>query len=197
MRLLALTVLTALAITGCASAQSNTGAGSGRSSASPGAPTGSGAPTGGGVTGGAAGSGSSLPGATPSGSPVDVRCPAQLDEGQYNGRQAKPIPSSLDVDWVLRCRAAPQPNGSRFLLVERSDSDPAALLAALRAPDEPRSGGVCPMIRMVLPYFALVQPDGTVLAPKVPLTGCGMAQAALVQALNGMRFQVISRKQLP
>ncbi|MDQ1738405.1 MAG: hypothetical protein QOE53_57 [Pseudonocardiales bacterium] len=192
MRVLAMTVLTALAITGCASTQSAGGPGSGRASVTPGAPTG-----GAGATGGSAGTGSGRPTATPSGSPVDARCPAQLDEGQYNGRQAKPIPSGLAVDWVLRCRVAPQPDGSRFLLVERSDSDPAALLAALRASDEPRSSGACPMIRMVLPYFALVQPGGTTLAPKVPLTGCGMPQAALVQALNGMRFQVISRKQLP
>lgn len=186
MRVLAMTVLTALAITGCGSAQSGAGAGSGGASVSPAAPTGSGAAT-----------GSSVPNATPSASPVDARCPAQLDEGQYNGRQAKPLPSGFEVDWVLRCRVAPQPGGSRFLLVERSDSDPAALLAALRASDEPRSSGVCPMLRMALPYFALVQPGGTVVAPKVPLTGCGMPQTALVQALNALRFTVISRKQLP
>ena len=195
MRLLAMTVLTAVAVTGCAATQSSANGGSGASTST------ASASTTGPSTGGASGTGSSLPSATPSasdsGSPVDARCPAQLDEGQYNGRQAKPIPSGIDVDWVLRCVVAPQPDGSRFLLVERSDSDPAALLAALRSPDEPASGGVCPMIRMVLPYFALVQRDGRALAPKVPLTGCRMAQAAVLQALNGMHFEVISRKRLP
>ena len=189
MRLLAVTVLTALAVIGCASTQSTADRGSSTGTASAG-------PTGGGPgVSGSAGTGSSPSGATPS--PVDARCPAQLDEGQYNGRQAQPVPGDIDVDWVLRCSVAPQPDGSRDLLVERSDSDPTALLTALRAPDEPRSSGVCPMIRMVVPYFALVQRNGRVLAPKIPLTGCGMPQTGMLQVLNRMHFEVIGRKPLP
>jgi len=196
MRLLAVTVLTALAVTGCASTQSTAAGGSGSSTG-----TASAGPTGSGP--GVGGSGSAASGTAGSGSPgptstsVDARCPAQLDEGQYNGRQALPVSGTLDVDWVLRCSVAPQPDGRRFMLTERSDSDPTALLAALRSPDEPRSSGVCPMIRMVVPYFALVQPNGRALAPKIPLTGCGMPQTAVLQALNRMHFEVIGRKQVP
>jgi hypothetical protein len=176
MRLLAVTVLTAVVLSGCASTHSTA---SGR-------PGGTGSPPGGTA---------SSPGGT--GSPVDARCPAQLDEGQYNGRQATPVSGDIDVDWVLRCTVAPQPDGHRYLLTERSDSDPAALLAALRTPDEPPSGGACPMIRMVVPYFALVRRDGRALAPKVPLTDCRQPQPAVLQALNGMHFEVVSRRQLP
>ena len=181
MRLLAMAVLTAVAVTGCASAQSSAHGGSGASTST------ASASTTGPTTGGASGTGSSLPSATPSasdsGSPVDARCPAQLDEGQYNGRQAKPVSGDVTVDWVLRCRVAPQPDGSRFLLTERSTSDPTALLAALRSSDEPRSSGACPMIRVVV--------------PKIPLTGCGMPQTGVLQALNQMSFEVIGRKRLP
>jgi hypothetical protein len=50
------------------------------------------------------------------------------------------------------------------------------------------------MIRVVVPYFALVQRDGRVLAPKMPVTGCGMPQTAVLQALDGMTFKVIGKK---
>jgi hypothetical protein len=107
------------------------------------------------------------------------------------------VPSSIEVDWVLRCAVVPRAGGHYDRVLERSDSDPAALLAALRAPDEPPSSGACPMIRMVIPYFALVQRDGKSLVPKMPFTGCGMPQTAVLQALNSMHFEVISKKPLP
>jgi len=189
MRVLAvITACAALVVTGCASTHptSEAGSDSGLTSAS--------APSGAGATGATGATGSAQPSA--SATPVDARCPAQLDEGQYNGRQAQPVPSSMVVDWVLRCTVVSQPGGGRVLLVERSDSDPAALLAAVRAPDEPRSSGACPMMRMVVPYFALIQPNGRAWAPKIPLTGCGMPQTGVLQALNKLRFQVISRTPL-
>jgi hypothetical protein len=187
--MLTVTVLTALAVTGCASTQSSTATGGSRTgitsaSASASVPANSGSSPAG---------GSSTPAPAPT--PVDGLCPAQLDQGQYNGRQA--LPTSIDVDWVLRCRIAPVVGGGRFLYVERSDSDPTALLAALRAPNQPRSNGVCPMMRVLVPYFALVQRDGRVLAPKMPVTGCGMPQTAVLQALNDMTFKVISKKPAP
>jgi hypothetical protein len=183
MRWLAPTILaTALAVTGCASATDNAAPGSNSS-----------APAGGAGTGPATG----RPSSSPSMKPIVDRCPVQLDEGQANRKGAKPVPGDIQVDWVLRCSVAPRAGGTRYLQVERSDSDPSALLAALRAPDEPRSKGACPAIAMVVPYFALVERDGTTLVPKLPETGCRLPQAAAVQALNALRFTVISRTQLP
>ena len=53
---------------------------------------------------------------------------------------------------MLRCRVTTQPDNTRFLLVEHSDSDPSALLAALRASDEPSSSSqVCLTMRVALP----------------------------------------------
>ena len=195
MRLLAvLTVVTALTVTGCASTNPAVTGGSGSDRASASAPASAPGSAPGSVPGatGAGGSRSAVPSA-----PVDARCPARPAEGRFNGRQARPVPSGIEVDWVLRCRVAGQSDGSRFLVVERSDSDPAALLAALRAPDEPRSSGVCLTVRPVVPYFALIQRDGRAWAPKVPVTGCGMPQTAVLQALNRMHFQAISRQRLP
>ena len=193
MRLLAVTILTGLAITGCASAQPTLGSGANPTggSATAGPSTGMSDPGTASASGSASSSGSS-------GNSVDSRCPAHPDEGQYNSKLAKPVPTDIEVDWVLRCSTVPLSGGAhRALLVERSDSDATALLTALRAPDEPRSSGACPLMRMVVPYFALIQRDGTVLVPRLPLTGCSLPQAAVLQALNKMRFVVLDKKQLP
>jgi hypothetical protein len=190
MRWLAASILTAtLAVTGCAStpATGKAGsdpAGSGRVSSLPLDDTAS--------TGPAVGQPSS-----PSRPPIVDGCPAQLDEGQANRKGAKPVPGDIQVDWVLRCSVTPQAGSVRYLLVERSDGDPAALLAALRAPDEAPSKGFCPAIAMVVPYFALIERDGATLVPRLPVTGCRLPQAAAVQALNALRFTVISRTRLP
>lgn len=189
MRWLAATILaTTLAVTGCASATGSAGPGpAGGSAGSPAAPGGSAS------TGQAGG----RPSSSPSIAPVVDRCPVQLDEGQANRKGAVPVPADITVDWVLRCSVAPRSGGFRYLQVERSDGDPAALLAALRAPDEPLSKGACPSIAMVVPYFALIEPDGTTLVPRLPITGCRLPQPAAIQALNALRFKVISRTQLP
>jgi hypothetical protein len=188
MRILVAAVAAVLAVTGCASATGNAGPGSS-------------APAGGAgtspATGGGTGSASGRPSTSPSRKPIVAQCPVQLDEGQADRKGAKPVPGQIHVDWVLRCSVAPRAGGTRYLQVERSDSDPAALLAALRAPDEPLSKGACPSIAMVVPYFALIEPDGTALVPKLPETGCRLPQPAAIQALNAMRFTVISRTQLP
>jgi hypothetical protein len=194
MRLLAVTILTGLMVTGCASTQSTVAGGSnstgGSATATPSsslsAPGSSGSASG--------GAGSSSSGS--SGSAAASQCPDQPNEGQYNSKLAKPVPSSVEVAWVLRCSVVPAAGGHHALLVERSNSDPAALLNALRAPDEPRSSGACPLLRMVVPYFALIQRDGTALEPKLPVTGCLLPQAAVIQSLNKLQFVVIEKKPL-
>lgn len=202
MRLLAMTIAAGLAVTACAG-QPTLDAGAGSPSVIDPAPSsGRGAPGGG---GGMEGSGwvnylpspPSSPTAAPS--PVDSRCPAGLTEsGQINNSQAKPVPSGINVDWVLRCTVVSQPGDhSRGLLIERSDSDPAALLKALRAPDEPLNEGPCPAIAMVVPYFALVGPDGKPVPARMPLTACALPQDVAMQALNRLQWKVIAKKALP
>lgn len=206
MRLLALTLAAGLAVTACAPGPSAVDAG-GESQGviDPARPSGG---TGAGKGSGSAGSGSagfdsgaagSRPSASSTPSAVDSRCPADLTEsGQHGNSQAQPAPSGIEVDWVLRCTVVgPHGDHSRGLLIERSDSDPAALLAALRAPDEPRSSGACPAIAMVVPYFALVRPDGKPFTARMPLTACALPQPAAMQALERMRFEVIGKKSLP
>jgi len=194
MRMLTAAIAATLVMTGCASTGTNQGA-AGPSSVLPGAPgSGSAGPTG---EAGGSGGGSGQPSASPPVSRLDSRCPARLDEGQHNATDGKPVPADITVSWVLRCRVAPQPGGSRYLLVERSDSNPNALLTALRTPDEPLSKGACPMIAVVVPYFVLVRPNGSGLLPHIPVTGCRLPQPPVLQALNALQFTVIARHKMP
>ena len=119
-------------------------------------------------------------------------CPADAVTPVSNPR-AKPVPADVQVAWVLRCRVI-QTNGSYTLIAERSVSDPTDLVRALRKPTMPRQKVVCPMIAVYIPNFALVEPDGQLLFPKVPLNNCGMAQVDVVAALNLMRFVQISSR---
>ncbi|MEA2207381.1 MAG: hypothetical protein QOE77_4157 [Blastocatellia bacterium] len=199
MRMLAVAVA-ALTVAGCSSMPTVEPALRPTSSA-PGTVTG-----GAGSTTGSPGSASTgQPSAPPPVSPVDSRCPAQLDEGQHNAAYGTPVPpDGFTVAWVLRCTVTPQvgavtpqANTVRYLLVERSDSDPSALLAALRVADEAPSKGVCPAMAMVVPYFALVQRDGSALVPHIPVTDCRLPRPPVLQALNALQFSVIARHRLP
>jgi hypothetical protein len=106
---------------------------------------------------------------------------------------AKPVPADIQVAWVLRCRVVPG-KGSYTLVAERSINDPIDLVRALREASVPRAKVVCPMLAVYIPNFALVQANGTLLVPKVPLNNCGMAQIDVVAALNQLRFVQISSR---
>jgi hypothetical protein len=95
---------------------------------------------------------------------------------------------------VLRCTISNKGGTSRLLVAERSEGNTAALMRALRTPSAQRAKVVCPMLRVYLPYFALVQPDGQVFVPKVPVNNCGQPQSLVVQALESLRFSVLTSK---
>lgn len=108
---------------------------------------------------------------------------------------ARQVPADLQIAWVLRCRVVPGYR-ARVLVAERSTSDPTDLLRALRQSSVPRQKVVCPMIAVYIPNFALVQADGHLLIPRIPLNNCGMPQEGVVTALNEMTFVQISSRSL-
>lgn len=108
---------------------------------------------------------------------------------------ARPVPADVQVAWVLRCRVISSGNGYT-LVAERSTTDPIDLVRALREPSVPRAKVVCPMLAVYLPNFVLVEPNGQLLVPKVPVNNCGMVQNDVVTALNAMTFVQISSRPL-
>jgi len=119
-------------------------------------------------------------------------CPTNAVTPLTNPR-AQRVPADVQVAWVLRCRVIPGFR-SNVLLAERSTSDPTDLVRALRQSSVPRQKVVCPMIAVYVPNFALVQPNGQLLIPRIPLNNCGMPQEAVVTALNRMTFVQISSR---
>jgi hypothetical protein len=124
---------------------------------------------------------------------IAATCPSDQDFPQANGPTARAVPATLQVSWVLRCTISAK-GGSRLLVAEHSVGDTAPLLRALKAPSGLRIKTVCPMLRQLVPYFALVEPDGTVFVPKVPLSNCGMPQNPVTVALNALRYSTLSSK---
>jgi len=183
---------------GCASTTQSAapGGGTGTATSPTGAPSDSGTGSGGisgTTTGPSMGGTASSPQPTSSVAVAAARhCPMPPDTPQ-NNPAAKPLPATLPVVWVLRCRIVQGTAAGKGLLVaERSTSDTAPLLRALRAPSVPRQKIVCPLLAIYLPNFGLVEPDGTVLIPKLPTNNCGMVQTDVVTALNRMTFVQIS-----
>jgi hypothetical protein len=183
-----------LVLAGCASTQSH-GSATGGSGAS-------GITTGPSLGGPASGSPSIPSSGTPN--PVDpltpgqvaaiaATCPANQNYVQPNGPAARVVPADLRISWVLRCTISNK-GGSRMLVAERSVGDTGPLLRALKTPSAQRIKVVCPMLRVLIPYFALVEANGTLFVPKVPVNNCGMPQNPVTAALNALRFTVLSTK---
>lgn len=191
MRLYAAGLVLALAVTGCASSGQDKAAGGGAVTGTTTGPAMGGTAS---VPGTPTSSSSSNPPMSPPGS--TVTCPTDLNFDEPNGSSAQPLPSKITVAWVLRCTVVSK-GAKRVLDVERADGNASTLVAALRVPSGQKIKGVCPMYRAAVPYFALVQPDGRALAPKVPVTSCGQAQPEVLQALNALDFKVISTRSLP
>ncbi|HTZ43886.1 MAG TPA: hypothetical protein VMB79_08470 [Jatrophihabitans sp.] len=176
-----------LVLTGCASAN-QVGAGSGSGPA----PSGGVSLPSGTTTGPSMGGTASSPQPTSSTAlAAATHCPLPPVTPQTNPA-AKPVPDDLQVAWVLRCRIVRGTSGSSTLIAEQSTSDPAALVRALRAPSAQRAKIVCPMLAVYLPNFALVQPDGQVFVPKLPVNNCGLPQSAVVTALGRLTFAQIT-----
>jgi hypothetical protein len=136
------------------------------------------------------GSGSTGTGASGHANPGVVRCPTM---SRLPERNTEPVPEDFETAWVLRCgdalRAVPGDGTWFFRIEERADTDAAALMTALRRPDEQAPAGtLCVDVAIGVPYFALIDASGTVLNPRVPLDGCGQPQRQVLDALKALPF---------
>jgi hypothetical protein len=134
------------------------------------------------------------PGSTGTGAPArdgEVQCPTtpRLPEPE----RENPVPADFRTAWVLRCsdsvRAVPGEGKWWFRIEERADTDAAALVTALRSPDEPTPPVIaCTLVAIGVPYFALVDAAGTVVYPRVPRDRCGQPQRQALDALEALPF---------
>ncbi|GIE98841.1 hypothetical protein Ari01nite_63060 [Paractinoplanes rishiriensis] len=95
------------------------------------------------------------------------------------------------------CGSAPvkQANGSTALVAsENKATDIAAVVAALRLPDEAPTDGACTMDLPVVPWLALVDADGRWVQPGVPKDACGKPRIEFRDAFGAMRTTQVSAK---
>lgn len=98
---------------------------------------------------------------------------------------------------AVLCSSAPQrrPDGGEDLVATESRADDVtALVAALRLPDEPRSGGACTMELYLPPFFALLDAQGRWVRPGVPSDECGKVRVEVRDALQGLRLTPVSTR---
>lgn len=169
---------------GCASAQTGVAPGSTANNAAGGPVTAPSGPT-----------ASATPVPTVSGGKVAPGEPACV--GWPSGAMSAALPVSFVPVSVERCVNGTQTIPGKGLwttaTLQRSDSDLAGLISALRQPPAPhRPGTVCPALAVVLPEVVLIGANGQKLIPRLPATGCGLIQSPVLVALNTLRWRPVS-----
>jgi len=76
-------------------------------------------------------------------------------------------------------------------LAEVADSGLGPFLADLRAPSDAMPSGImCPDLRILVPWFELVDSAGTPINVALPTDQCGAPKTAAITALQALRFRV-------
>jgi hypothetical protein len=116
--------------------------------------------------------------------------------GWPSGTPAGSLPVSFVPVAVERCVLGAEPVPGRGLwstaTLERTDSDLATLINALRRPSETHTSGACPALAEIPPAVVLISATGQKLIPKLPVTGCGLIQSQVTLALGALHWTTLS-----
>jgi hypothetical protein len=107
----------------------------------------------------------------------------------------KPLPANLAIKAVVRCetvqRSYPGLGSWSVQLAEIADSGLGPFLADLRAPSDPVPSGImCPDLRILVPWFELVDSAGAAINVAVPTDRCRAPKTATITALQALHFRV-------
>jgi hypothetical protein len=84
--------------------------------------------------------------------------------------------------------------GADLVATERRADDVAALVAALRLPDEEPTSGACTMELVTVPWLALLDADGRWIRPGVPVDSCRKPRIEVRTALGRLRTTTVSSR---
>ena len=124
-----------------------------------------------------------------------LSCPEPGSPGQAASPSPKPLSPSVAIKAVVRCetvqRSYPGLGSWSVQLAEVADSGLGPLLADLRTPSDPRPSGImCPNVRILVPWFELVDTAGAAINVTIPTDQCGAPKTAAVTALQDLQFRV-------
>jgi hypothetical protein len=108
-----------------------------------------------------------------------------------------PLDDSFQPVAAVVCSSAPlrrADGGEDLTATESRADDVTALVAALRLPDEPLSGGACTLELYLPPFFALLDAQGRWVRPGVPHDSCGKVRSEVREALGGLRLTPVSSR---
>jgi hypothetical protein len=97
------------------------------------------------------------------------------------------------------CRSGPQrrpSGGSDLVALEERAEEVAALVAALRLPDEKPTDGACTMELQFVPWLALLDAQGRWVRPGVPVDGCGKPRPEFRTAYERLRTKRVTTRVL-
>jgi hypothetical protein len=82
--------------------------------------------------------------------------------------------------------------GEDLMATERRSNDVAALVTALRLPDEPETVTACTADAELLPWLALVDADGRWVRPDIPVGRCGKSRPEVREALGALSLTTVA-----
>jgi hypothetical protein len=135
---------------------------------------------------------------TPQVHPAWASCPAD----GLGGDEALTLPLLDDSFRPVRavvCGSGSQKRpdgGTDAVAVEDRADDIAALLAALRLPDEPRTDGPCAAVGFAGPWLALLDEQGRWIRPGLPVTECEWPRPELRAAVDDLTLSRVDTRVL-
>lgn len=136
-------------------------------------------------------------GGTPSGAPsisprwtsCDADVPALAAVPGVDALALPRLAADFSPTAVVVCDRRPQSRsdgGQDLVAAESRSDDVAALVSALRLPDQPPATGACTMDLPIAPWFALLDAQGRWVRPGIPKDACGKIRSEVRQAIAGL-----------
>jgi hypothetical protein len=132
--------------------------------------------------------------------PAWSSCDKEKPAAQLEGLDAGPVTlPRLGADFqavgAVVCATttqSPPAGGEDLVAVEQRSEQVAALVAALRLPDEKPTNDFCTTQQISVPWFVLIDAQGRWVRPGVPVDGCGRPRKELRDALAALPLVPVS-----
>lgn len=127
---------------------------------------------------------------------IPAECPPDV-QPYPDYRTGPHLPDDVQPVGVLRCVVTEEDDPAtgrwRVVQTERATSGIEDYVAALRMSDEPRPDGdlFCTSDLLLLPWSAVLLPDGRALQVALPVTACGKPRAEAELALDELAFTTV------
>jgi hypothetical protein len=125
-----------------------------------------------------------------------VAQPGGLD-GAHDALGLQRLDDSFQPVAAVVCLAAPAKRaggGTDLIAGEQRADDIAALVAALRLPDQSRTGGACTMDLPFVPWLALLDAQGRWIRPGIPADACGKPRREFRDAYQAVKMTPVATR---